>query len=496
MDPCTDDGNPCTSDFCSGGSCAHLGIEDGRPCDDGLPCTQNDACVTGGCTGTTFDCPAADLACVDRSCDGQGGCIEQVKAGWCLVDGACVAGGSQLPGNPCTKCDAASSTVEPMPDGSPCTDGSICTEADSCLAGTCQPGEPGGCGEVQVNQSTGSHRTQPRVEVAKDGRVVVAWQYGAGQITPGGVSFIVLDKHLDPTIFEQSVALNGEKLNALALRPDGIALVSAGFKVIGFQLSGMKAALPDVGGAYDVAVFSDNSFIVRGNGAPTVRRITAAGLSVGPEVTLTNDVGNAGGPLVARSDGSYVGVMNGKDAAGVWYVRQRVVSSQDLPQGNVVTVSEPLGSYQANATDAAELPDGRWIVIYNQDGGFYPSGAVRVTVAMREFTGAGVKGPERFPSVVSSVGHARGRIAVFPDGTFMLCWSSQLTEAGSGVIRVRRFDAEGAPDSPEQVLEGSEGAAFSDCAGISDADGKRAVLVFSRESASGFNNIFARNVPW
>ncbi len=48
-----DDHNPCTvNDRCQGGACSGTPDVDGTPCDDGNPCTQPDTCQTGACTGS------------------------------------------------------------------------------------------------------------------------------------------------------------------------------------------------------------------------------------------------------------------------------------------------------------------------------------------------------------------------------------------------------------------------------------------------------------
>ena len=48
-----DDNNPCTSnDKCQAGSCSGTAALDGTSCDDGDPCTQSDSCQAGVCTGS------------------------------------------------------------------------------------------------------------------------------------------------------------------------------------------------------------------------------------------------------------------------------------------------------------------------------------------------------------------------------------------------------------------------------------------------------------
>jgi len=54
-----DDDNPCTADMCnSDGTCSHTNVE--GACDDGEPCTEGDTCQNGVCTGGTDYCVKSD----------------------------------------------------------------------------------------------------------------------------------------------------------------------------------------------------------------------------------------------------------------------------------------------------------------------------------------------------------------------------------------------------------------------------------------------------
>lgn len=60
-----DDGNECTTDSCAGGVCVFTPHFD--PCDDGEPCTENDACASGICSGTYI--PGCAQCATDEECD-------------------------------------------------------------------------------------------------------------------------------------------------------------------------------------------------------------------------------------------------------------------------------------------------------------------------------------------------------------------------------------------------------------------------------------------
>src|SRR5262249_14505571 len=67
--PCTDDGNPCTSDVCGGGNvCTHPNKPDTTPCNEGAFCTLNASCHTGICLGTPLNCDDGN-PCTTDSCD-------------------------------------------------------------------------------------------------------------------------------------------------------------------------------------------------------------------------------------------------------------------------------------------------------------------------------------------------------------------------------------------------------------------------------------------
>jgi hypothetical protein len=98
--PDCNDGNACTSDYCSGG-CRNDPNAD--PCDDGSVCTVGDACSGGSCA------PGAPMGCDD--------------------------------GNPCTDDSCDSTTGCTFTNNSaPCSDGIDCTVGDVCSGGTCLQG--------------------------------------------------------------------------------------------------------------------------------------------------------------------------------------------------------------------------------------------------------------------------------------------------------------------------------------------------------------------
>ena len=120
-----DDGNSCTTDACdSKTGCVHTGLS-GAPCSDGNECTEDDACLSGECSGAERDCDDSDVCTLDLCVPGLD-CVYKSIAALCLDD------------NPCTDedCDAELGCVYPF-NTVPCSDGSACTAQDTCTGGAC-----------------------------------------------------------------------------------------------------------------------------------------------------------------------------------------------------------------------------------------------------------------------------------------------------------------------------------------------------------------------
>ena len=180
--PCSDD-NPCTlGDLCKGGSCEKgkpkscdspdgcisakcnladgackfADVDDGLPCTDGNACTAADTCKIGTCKGKVIDCDDKN-PCTDDACDAQTGCKSISNTAPCTDGNACTeldkcvqAKCTGQPknlavecgdGNPCTTdgCDAKNGCIYTANQAS-CDDGNGCTEGDQCTAKACESG--------------------------------------------------------------------------------------------------------------------------------------------------------------------------------------------------------------------------------------------------------------------------------------------------------------------------------------------------------------------
>jgi len=72
---CTADDNICTLDECRNGSCMHIPVDDGMPCNDDNACTIADLCLDGACVGGARGICNDDNPCTLDNCDPQKGCI-------------------------------------------------------------------------------------------------------------------------------------------------------------------------------------------------------------------------------------------------------------------------------------------------------------------------------------------------------------------------------------------------------------------------------------
>lgn len=162
-----DDGLFCTeNDACKGGACVggtpkpcpssdacHVGIcdeaidackevpgNDGAQCQDDDPCTLHGVCLAGVCSkGPPIDCTVLDTQCTKGVCDPVKGCVaEAVNEGKSCNDGK---------NSPCTQgqCQSGSCVSLPTNEGGTCNDNLFCTINEKCQNGMCGGGEPNPC---------------------------------------------------------------------------------------------------------------------------------------------------------------------------------------------------------------------------------------------------------------------------------------------------------------------------------------------------------------
>ena len=143
------DADVCTDDSCEEGGngklCVHVNNEE--PCEDGLFCTENDACDgSGSCLGGDEVLCGDGIGCTLDICDEDlDACRNPVEEGRCLIGDVCHDDGDTDPSNTCRECNAASSrdSWSNREAGEPCSDGFFCNGLETCDGdGTCDPGSP------------------------------------------------------------------------------------------------------------------------------------------------------------------------------------------------------------------------------------------------------------------------------------------------------------------------------------------------------------------
>lgn len=143
---CSSCEDQCNTSTCSNGTCVQdPTTKNGNSCDDGNPCTSNDICSNGICSGTEKDCTDA-FSCTDGICDTSTGECKQVAVDEkcdddndCTLDICCPS----HPGNQQTGC-----MNMPTNEGGSCDDRLFCTENTTCTSGICTNGQDTDCSSV------------------------------------------------------------------------------------------------------------------------------------------------------------------------------------------------------------------------------------------------------------------------------------------------------------------------------------------------------------
>jgi len=166
-----DDGNVCTTNTCGADNhCETTFVTDGTTCDDGLLCTEADACSAGVCSGTGIDCSAMDDDCNLGFCnEASGQCEPQpINEGQACSDGTFCTTGETCQAGVCTGgtdrdcsaedddcnlgvCDEGSGACvkQPANEGGGCDDGSYCNTGETCQSGSCTGGQQRDCDDLE-----------------------------------------------------------------------------------------------------------------------------------------------------------------------------------------------------------------------------------------------------------------------------------------------------------------------------------------------------------
>jgi len=186
------DGNICTNDVCTSGTCSHP--NNSVPCDDGLFCTSGDQCAGGSCAG------GAGNACPGQLCDeANNGCVD------CFVAADCVDGFS------CTTESCQNGLCQYVTNNAMCGDNLFCTGTETCQigAGCVSSGPP--CDSPGLCDEAGDFCRCPQPAVTVEGPRHL-------QVVPaaGTVPVAIRVSSVDPDLFclPKYAAADGSLVNA------------------------------------------------------------------------------------------------------------------------------------------------------------------------------------------------------------------------------------------------------------------------------------------
>jgi hypothetical protein len=141
-----DDLNDCTIDACESFTCTHEALAggEGQTCDDDDPCTIDDRCTNGVCSGTPLTCDDG-VACTDDFCD-AGSCVHRADSTGCPAGGEC-ATVTCAPDDPAADAQGCVVQTTEFELGECAEDDDPCT-LDRCRTGVCAHDavdDPQGC---------------------------------------------------------------------------------------------------------------------------------------------------------------------------------------------------------------------------------------------------------------------------------------------------------------------------------------------------------------
>jgi hypothetical protein len=202
------DGNACTDDVCSAGTCVYL--NNSLPCEDGAFCTTGDQCAGGSCA------PGTGNACPGLLCDEPNNrCVE------CFVGADCIDGFS------CTSDSCQNGICQYVTNDAVCNDSLFCTGIETCQVGVgcLSSGSP--CDSPALCDEPGDYCRCPSPLVAAEGP-----RYVRVTPAPGTVPVALRLDSTDPDLscLPKYVAANGALGGSLVFQLPaawGMAHVSA-----------------------------------------------------------------------------------------------------------------------------------------------------------------------------------------------------------------------------------------------------------------------------
>ncbi len=144
---CEGDDNPCTDEVCNPASGQCETTDNSAPCSDGLACTSGDVCRNGACSGAPVACADDGNPCTDHGCNPATGQCEATNN-----TAACSDGDACSRDDVCSDGACVGRAVVCVDDGNPCTDNACNPTTGQCAAtnnsAACSDGFPCTSGDV------------------------------------------------------------------------------------------------------------------------------------------------------------------------------------------------------------------------------------------------------------------------------------------------------------------------------------------------------------
>ncbi|MFC1482453.1 hypothetical protein ACFL51_01465 [Myxococcota bacterium] len=141
--------------------------------------------------------------------------------------------------------------------------------------------------------------------------------------------------------------------------------------------------------------------------------------------------------LTFAGNGSFILVQTGPDTDGTGIFAQRY-SGMGSPVGPYFQVNTNAVDQQIRPA-AAMAPDGRFVVVWQCE---FPADS---SIYGQRFSSAGTPDGGEILVSPSSYSQSRPAVAMAPDGSFVVAWSSWDQDGSSYGVFAQRFDAQGNP---------------------------------------------------
>ncbi len=458
-----DDENPCTTnDSCQLGECTGAPL----PCNDGVECTTDECTAEAGCTSTPDDDFCSDNnVCTTNTCDPDAGCITTPVEGAC-DGGQCVAGECvldcvpQCAGKECGAdgCDDVCGTCQ---QGYSCSGGK-CLESG---ANECNDGNDiwwDGCtngkiSEFQVNTFTPGDQHYPDVAGLTNGKYAIVWASYDQDGSKYGIYGQLFDT--DGSTSGDEFQIN-QYTSEDQTRPKVAALGDGAFVVVWDTISQDGSGWGTVGRRYKADGSADGAeFILNSTTSSSQYMVSVAG----------------------QTEGTFMAGWQGYHDGSGYGVYQRLFNASNTPQYGDSNIHSSTSNDQLEP-DLAAHPAGFVAVwqSYGQDGnnnGIYG----------QRFALNGSKQDSEFKvHTYTPNAQERPSVAAFADGGFVAVWDSNNEDGSNWGVYCQRFAANGAkiktPFRVNTYIESTQ--YYSDVATWSD--GRFVVVWASNQDGDGY----------